>query len=318
MARKRIDCILREAGLGHLAARFAEEAIEDDLLADLTDADLIALGVTQLGHRKRLLRAFVQAAPPAAPEGDVIARWEAAVERGTLDPALSEAAMREAGESWIAQLAEAAAIVFFGPFNQHTDAPESMEEFLGISAGEMVDALNQGISEAAEGLQGMFAALAEDAPASRDPAAWAAVEDQVAVHWQLAVDDDAGWNARLARYEHARAQLQARFELEDGFFVGFAVAGARMGLGDLAGGAMQAKGLFERVFRKDPATRQAYDRWVETAQDLVLCVDDWREQVFGHALNAYRLILEAMLQDMVQEPISEQVEFVQGLRGEGE
>jgi len=70
---------LEELELGDYAVAFADNAIDFDLLVDLTDADLEKLGVAALGHRKRLLRAIAaltdnQGAttsgsrePPAAP-----------------------------------------------------------------------------------------------------------------------------------------------------------------------------------------------------------------------------------------------------------
>lgn len=57
-------------GLGQYAALFAEQQIDTDVLADLTDADLQGLAIP-LGHRKRLLRALgkLPAAAPTAPTG---------------------------------------------------------------------------------------------------------------------------------------------------------------------------------------------------------------------------------------------------------
>ena len=49
---------LQGLGLGGCAQAFAEQGIEFDLLSELGDDDLKALGVAQLGHRKRLLRAI--------------------------------------------------------------------------------------------------------------------------------------------------------------------------------------------------------------------------------------------------------------------
>ena len=48
---------LAEQGLGHHAEAFAENGIADDVLPDLTDADLKELGLN-LGDRKRLLKAI--------------------------------------------------------------------------------------------------------------------------------------------------------------------------------------------------------------------------------------------------------------------
>jgi len=57
-------------GLGQYRALFAEQQIDAGVLADLTDADLLALAIP-LGHRKRLLRALgkLPAATPAVPTG---------------------------------------------------------------------------------------------------------------------------------------------------------------------------------------------------------------------------------------------------------
>ena len=48
---------LESLGLGEYADAFEENAIEPDLLDDLTDDDLRTLGVEALGHRKRILKA---------------------------------------------------------------------------------------------------------------------------------------------------------------------------------------------------------------------------------------------------------------------
>ena len=72
---------LEKLGLGQYAQRFAENDIDFDILSDLTDQDLEKIGVTSLGHRRKLLRAIgnlkgveqitpavaVAAAPPAIP-----------------------------------------------------------------------------------------------------------------------------------------------------------------------------------------------------------------------------------------------------------
>ena len=63
---------LAEAGFEQYALAFAENNIDFSVLEDLTDADLKELGVTSLGHRKRLLAAIVarrsQERPVAADE----------------------------------------------------------------------------------------------------------------------------------------------------------------------------------------------------------------------------------------------------------
>ena len=48
---------LEELGLGQYRALFSEQAIDHDVLPDLTDDDLVRLGMP-LGHRKKLLKAI--------------------------------------------------------------------------------------------------------------------------------------------------------------------------------------------------------------------------------------------------------------------
>ena len=69
----KIDQWLEELGLGRYAAVFSANDIDFDVLPDLSDKDLAALGVS-LGHRKKLLRAIaalgeanMATAAPAAP-----------------------------------------------------------------------------------------------------------------------------------------------------------------------------------------------------------------------------------------------------------
>ncbi len=68
---------LEKLGLGQYAQRFTENDIDFALLIKLTDVDLKELGVTSLGHRKRLLEAIAEGelgapsstpAEPKAPE----------------------------------------------------------------------------------------------------------------------------------------------------------------------------------------------------------------------------------------------------------
>ncbi len=49
---------LKSLGLGQYATTFAQYDIDGALLAELTDADLEKIGVTSLGHRKKLLKAI--------------------------------------------------------------------------------------------------------------------------------------------------------------------------------------------------------------------------------------------------------------------
>jgi len=49
---------LEKFGLGQYAQRFAENDIDFDILSDLSDQDLEEIGVTSVGHRRKLLRAI--------------------------------------------------------------------------------------------------------------------------------------------------------------------------------------------------------------------------------------------------------------------
>src|SRR6516165_4676766 len=85
---------LEKLGLGQYAQRFAENDIDFDILGDLTDQDLKEIGVTSLGHRRKLLRAIanlkgdeeitptvgVADAPPVTPRaGDTAERRQVTV-----------------------------------------------------------------------------------------------------------------------------------------------------------------------------------------------------------------------------------------------
>jgi hypothetical protein len=48
---------LHGLGLGHYAPAFAANDIDDEVLPELTADDLIGLGVTSIGHRRKLLAA---------------------------------------------------------------------------------------------------------------------------------------------------------------------------------------------------------------------------------------------------------------------
>jgi class 3 adenylate cyclase len=58
---------LEKLGLGQYAQRFAENDIDFAVLAKLNDADLKELGVTSLGHRKRLSEAIAERAAGPSP-----------------------------------------------------------------------------------------------------------------------------------------------------------------------------------------------------------------------------------------------------------
>jgi class 3 adenylate cyclase/tetratricopeptide (TPR) repeat protein len=87
---ERVNRWLEEIGLGEYTATFAENAIDEDVLSDLSEADLEKVGV-KLGHRKKLLKAIAalalgklpvpvpastQPAPQAHEPDESLAAWE--------------------------------------------------------------------------------------------------------------------------------------------------------------------------------------------------------------------------------------------------
>jgi SAM domain (Sterile alpha motif) len=64
---------LRRLGLEQYAPAFADNNIDGEVLADLTTDDLIGLGVTSIGHRRKLLGAIAQlrAAAPSTSGDDL-------------------------------------------------------------------------------------------------------------------------------------------------------------------------------------------------------------------------------------------------------
>jgi hypothetical protein len=65
--------LLEELGLVQYATVFAENAIDLEILPDLTVADLEKLGVA-LGHRKRILKAIAALSAARTPLADVLCR----------------------------------------------------------------------------------------------------------------------------------------------------------------------------------------------------------------------------------------------------
>jgi formylglycine-generating enzyme required for sulfatase activity len=65
MINTRLKAALEVTHLEHLLQSFTDEGVADEILCELTDADLEKLGIRKLGDRKRLLLAF-QKAPKMA------------------------------------------------------------------------------------------------------------------------------------------------------------------------------------------------------------------------------------------------------------
>jgi class 3 adenylate cyclase/tetratricopeptide (TPR) repeat protein len=82
-----IDRWLEEIGLAEYSASFAEHAIDEDVLTDLTEADLEKIGV-KLGHRKKLLKA-IAALPGGQPPVPAAAAGEASPQSHEHDESLA-------------------------------------------------------------------------------------------------------------------------------------------------------------------------------------------------------------------------------------
>ncbi|MCP9465778.1 MAG: hypothetical protein NNA25_13425, partial [Nitrospira sp.] len=65
----RVSTWLKDLGLDQYREAFRQQAVTWDVLPELNDQDLIALGVL-LGHRKKLLRAIAQLSPRLASIGE--------------------------------------------------------------------------------------------------------------------------------------------------------------------------------------------------------------------------------------------------------
>src|SRR5258707_3769870 len=72
-------------GLGQYAKTFAENNIDYSVLPDLTENDLEKLGVSSLGHRKKLLRAIEALTTARQPTGTTKAVSNATVVRPSLE-----------------------------------------------------------------------------------------------------------------------------------------------------------------------------------------------------------------------------------------
>src|SRR5258708_33350462 len=77
---------LGRLGLGQYAKSFAKNNIEYSMLPDLTENDLKKLGVSSLGHRKKLLRAIEALTAARRPTGTTTAVSNIAVVLPSLDP----------------------------------------------------------------------------------------------------------------------------------------------------------------------------------------------------------------------------------------
>ena len=71
MTNDQVSAWLDDLGLGKYRETFKQNAIDWDVLPDLSDGDLDALGVL-LGHRKKLLRAIASLSQRAEPMGGAL------------------------------------------------------------------------------------------------------------------------------------------------------------------------------------------------------------------------------------------------------
>lgn len=86
---------LKELGLDRYAEAFRENAIDEDVLPELTADDLREIGVGAVGHRRKLLRAIGELRGDAAEGGGGEAPAGTAVSGGEPGPAREKLAMAE-------------------------------------------------------------------------------------------------------------------------------------------------------------------------------------------------------------------------------
>jgi class 3 adenylate cyclase/tetratricopeptide (TPR) repeat protein len=152
---------LQSLGMEEHAPAFAAQGIEFELLPQLGDADLRELGVTMLGHRKRLLLAIagLKAVPVGAAQAPAVARSREAERRqltvmfcdlvgstqlsGRLDPEDLQRLIRSYHEAvtaavapfegHVAQLLGDGCLVYFGyPSAHEDDAERAVHSALGV------------------------------------------------------------------------------------------------------------------------------------------------------------------------------------------
>src|SRR5690349_9896616 len=63
---------LRDLGLSQYEAAFRENAVDASVLPDLTTEDLREMGVTAIGHRRKLLTAAAALRAPSVPDGAAV------------------------------------------------------------------------------------------------------------------------------------------------------------------------------------------------------------------------------------------------------
>ena len=78
---------LQGLGLGQYEQAFRENDIDAEVLADLTAEDLIGVGVTSVGHRRKLLAAIAALRDGAAPTPLPVRGAPASISRAGFAPA---------------------------------------------------------------------------------------------------------------------------------------------------------------------------------------------------------------------------------------
>lgn len=100
---KQVTEWLEKLGMSEYAQRFADNDIDFSILPDLTDQDLEKIGVTSLGHRRKILRAIAALAnvapaqtapaiPPPPPASSSVPKSSPVVGTSPSSPAAAEAA----------------------------------------------------------------------------------------------------------------------------------------------------------------------------------------------------------------------------------
>jgi SAM (Sterile alpha motif) domain-containing protein len=96
-----IEAWLRGLGLEHYAPAFRDNDIDADVLPELTADDLISIGVTSVGHRRKLLAAITALREEPRISGEKGALTTAQVAEAFSDTSPSSSAERVPSGMWL-------------------------------------------------------------------------------------------------------------------------------------------------------------------------------------------------------------------------